>query len=80
MAGQIWIIERGDDMNRYSRSVKRVAAQPSHPYELRIVDSAGIKTIPFDNLDTLKNKYSLEFLRRDDVAVVDMFASKPVLL
>lgn len=59
-------------MNRYSRSIQKVAAKPAHPYELRIDSGDGVQKIPFDDLDTLKSKYPLDFLRRENVAVVDM--------
>lgn len=67
-------------MNRYSRSIQKVAAKPAHHYELRFFENEQKRTVQADDLATLQQKYTLEFLRRDDVVVVDMFASKPVLL
>lgn len=59
-------------MNRYSRSTPKLTAKPAHPYELRIDNGNGVQRIPFDDLDALKSEYQLDFLRRENVAVVDM--------
>lgn len=67
-------------MNRYSRSTPKFATKPAHHYELRFFENEQKRTVQADDLATLQQKYTLEFLRRDDVVVVDMFASKPVML
>lgn len=67
-------------MSRFTRHERKTTARTaSHPYELRIIEDDRLKTLPIDDLDSLKQKYTLEFLRRADVAVVDMFTRKPVL-
>lgn len=65
-------------MNRFTRHERKTTAQASHPYELRIIEDDRLKTLPVDDLDSLKQKYTLEFLRSADVAVVDMFTRRPV--
>ena len=67
-------------MNRYSRSTPKFTAKTAHHYELRFFENEQKCTVQADDLAALQQKYSIEFLRRDDVVVVDMFASKPVLL
>lgn len=64
-------------MNRYSRPVKILAPSALHPYELRFIDNGQKKIIQADSLDTLKREYTLDFLRSEDVAVVDMRGDKP---
>lgn len=67
-------------MNRFTRHERKITTQPAHHYELRFFENEQRRTVQADDLATLRQKYTLEFLRRDDVVIVDMFASKPVSL
>ena len=65
-------------MNRYSRTTQKVTAPPAlHPYELRFIDKGQKKIVQADSLAEIEQKYPLDFLRSEDVAVVDMRGDKP---